>query len=333
MMKKLIEDIKTDKTGKGYDYYVGVNPHLQQHKIELKALSDAHADLFRTVKRMVFGILGSVLVFVAFAAPFPWLLRFRTIGLAAGAGAIAALALGAGTFSGEKTSLSGAYYQIPWQASLGAVVGYALVHYVPDIPWVRKALFPEPLSWKPVVWMTLGGALAGAISATILFVTIPEGMEASNLSQGLALAIPGALVLIGGFLIFARAGWAECVVVAVSLLVAWVAAYALNLGSNPFALDMSMIVALTFVVPAGGAMVEPRLRQPSVWFVAFLAMIGTGVLHYMIWKTSLILSSEIDKHVHDAVLYATLNICAGAAIGYGLALPRHSSAARKTLSS
>jgi hypothetical protein len=327
MMNKLIEDIKTDKTGKGYDYYKGVSPHLQQHNTELETLSRAYTDLFRSVKRMLFGILGSVLVFSAFSAPFPWLRRAQAIGLAAGAGAIAAIVLGATTLSGKEASLSGPAFQIPWQTSLGAVVGYAVVHYVPDIPWVRKTLFPKPSSWKPIAWLTLGGTLAGAVSAIILFFIVPENTEAPQLTQGAALAIPGAAVLVAGFLIFARASGAGCLVLAVSLLVAWVAAYEINLGSSRFALDMSMVVVLTFVFLAGGAVIEPRLRQPSVWLVALLATAATGVLHYMIFETdaleTLILGPETDKNIFGVLLYATLNMCVGAAIGYGLALPRN----------
>jgi hypothetical protein len=322
---------------KGYDNFQAVSPDLKQHYSELQTLSSAYIDLFRSIKRMLFGILGSVVVFCAFATPFPWLRRARTIGLAAAAGAAAALVLGTTTLSGSKTSLSGWAYQIPWQASLGAVVGYAVVHYVPDMPWVGRTLFPKPSSWKPIAWMMLGGALAGIVSAIVLFNMFPDTADAATAMRlrewdtatsmrGLALAVPGALVLIAGFLIFGRASWVAGLVLTVSLLVAWVAAYGIELGGKKFGLDMSKVVVVTFISLAGAAVVEPRLRQPGVWIVALLATIATGAFHYLLLEThvleTLFFGPEPDKNVFDALLYVTLNMCVGAAIGYGLGLGR-----------
>ena len=56
--------------------------------------------------------------------------------------------------------LSAWTYQIPWQISLAAVVGYAVVYYVPDKPLFERSLFPAPYSRKPLALLTLSGTLS-----------------------------------------------------------------------------------------------------------------------------------------------------------------------------
>ena len=63
----------------GYDKFreittLSSDHFLSDHFHELRALQDAYEKLFKAVKRMLFGISASVLVFACFAAPFPWLL-------------------------------------------------------------------------------------------------------------------------------------------------------------------------------------------------------------------------------------------------------------------
>jgi hypothetical protein len=60
--------------------------------------------------------------------------------------------------------------------------------------------------------------------------------------------------------------------------------------------------------------------------VAPLPTTATGAFHYLLLEThvfeTLFFGPEPDKNVFDALLYVTLNMCVGAAIGYGLGLGR-----------
>jgi hypothetical protein len=294
---------------------------LVPHFNEVGLLWKAYMNLFLAVKRMLFGIVGSVLVFSCFAAPFPWLLRGQTLALSAGAGALASAVLGAVTLLTEpnthlwglipwEDSLSGWAYQIPWQTSLAAVVGYALVNYVPDKPSLERSLFPAPPSWKPIAMLTLGGALVGGLASGL----IAMNPEMSQFNQRLGVALPSGLFMIAGFAVFARASLQEGLNFAIFVFVAWVAGYAIGLGTSVLAHYLSIGVFLTFVTLAGAALVSAQFRQPGVWLVALLATAVTSVVFYFIDK------SELDGNSKDVLLFAGLNLCASAAIGYGLSL-------------
>ena len=265
----------------------------------------------RAVLLILFGVVASVITFLCLGRAAPWILHSRTWH------SLWPLGPSRQVFSGQTHSSAVTQARkvgpskFPGRADLQRPSDTrSSITFRMNLCSQSRSLSGPRLGCPSRCWQLVPSS-PGLLSGTLVVHNDAVGWKSN-----LAVAAPFALLIAGSFFVFAQASIAECVAVGVIVWMAWMGALWVGLGATFWGGEVGIAFVLSFASLFGGALISPKLRTPGVWIVALLAVVVTSLELVLFEK----FAGQLGKL---AASFSTilLNLCAAAAISYGLSLP------------